>query len=214
MGIQGATGYYGSGVPAQPAPGGWPPPVIVPVNNYRPGGAAGADAYVQTAVTYAPYIAGVAPGKAAVGWVAEAKTFFARARSARTPRAAANASSSARGAMMSSIKGAVMSSVLVNGIISAAINGYKVYNKQETTAEAGAYVAGDLASAVVGGAAGGAASAAGTFLLAGILGTGLPLTIVGMGLGVVGYIVADKMLRQTEIFRKLTTSVHSMLSGR
>lgn len=201
-------------MPTMPgAAGAWPTPVTVPVNNapgYQTSGSA--DQYIQSAVSMAPYAAGVAPGKAAIGQVAEAKTFFAKAAKSKSMAAKANAGAAGRSALMGSVVSAVKSSVLVNGILSLAMNGYKVYKNQETMGQAAGEVSGDLMSAVVGGAAGGAASAAGGMLLAGVLGTGLPLTLVGIGLGIAGYMIADTMFRKTTFFTNVKTKVAQMFN--
>jgi hypothetical protein len=152
------------------------------------------------------------PGKSAVSKVTEAKEFFLKAKKSKSAATSARASQAGRSAMFGSILSAVKTSVIVNGLFSLAINGWKVYNKTETVGQAGGEVTGDLMSAVVGGAAGGAASAVGTFALAGILGTGLPLTLAGIGLGIAGYMLADGVLRKTKFFNDVKAKVTQMLS--
>lgn len=198
--------YAAPGVYSTPAP----TPVVVPINN---AGGGTLDQLVLTAGSAAPIAAGIAPGKAAAGAIVEAKGHFIRASASRSARTSANASAAGRSALFGSVLSAVKSSVLINGIISVAVNGYMVATNKRTVADASGEVAGDLTSAVVGGAAGGVASAAGTFLLAGILGTGLPLTLAGMALGVAGYMVADTMLRQTPIFNQIKSSVRKMFGA-
>lgn len=205
------------GLTPPPPPAGWPTPVTVPVNTapvYQPnyGQQLPYDQYVQAATEVVPYMAGVVPGKAAASAVRESKVMFARAAKSRSATAAARASSAGRSALFGSVMGAIRSSVIINGVLSLGINGYKLFKKETTMADAGANVTGDMMSAVVGGAAGGLASAAGTFALAGVLGTGLPLTLVGMGLGVAGYLVADRFLRGTKLFQDVTGAVRRMLS--
>jgi hypothetical protein len=207
------AGYYTNpmaGAAPQPQ---YPAPVVVPVNNAS---ANSTDAYIAQAVQVAPLGAGMMPGKTATNAVREAKGFFlkakGRATTSRGMSAKAAAASSGRSALLGTVTGAIKSSVIFNGLLSLAINGYKVYNKQETMADGGANFAGDMTSAVVGGAAGGLAAGAGTFLLAGILGTGLPLTLAGMALGCVGYFVADNLLKNTAIYNKIKTTVHGWLS--
>lgn len=191
----------------------WPTPVTVPVNNAPAyGNNQGYDSYIQTAVSAAPYTAGAMPGKAAVSKITEAKEFFLKAKKSKSAATAARAGEAGRSAMFGSILSAVKSSVIVNGVISLALNGWKVYNKEETLGQAGGNVTGDLMSAVVGGAAGGVCSALGTFALAGVLGTGLPLTLAGIGLGIVGYMVADGWLKKTKIYNDVKTKVATMLA--
>lgn len=222
----GVNGYYATTTmppappvapPPPPLPGGaatgWPPAVTVPVNTAPAyGNQNGYDSYIQTAVSAAPYAQGIAPGKAAVSKVTEAKEFFSKASRSKSASARANAGSAGRSAMFGSVLGAIKTSVIVNGLLSIGLNGWKVYNKEQSMATAGGNVAGDLTSAVVGGAAGGVASAAGTFVLAGILGTGLPLTLAGIGLGIAGYMVADGMLKKTAFYNNLKAKVSQMLA--
>lgn len=205
------------GVIPPPPPAGWPTPVTVPVNSapvYQPNYGEGQnyDQYIQAATEAVPFIAGTVPGKVATSAVRESKAMFARAAKSRSATAAAKASSAGRSALFGSVMGAIRSSVIINGVLSLGINGYKLFRNQTTMADAGANVTGDMMSAVVGGAAGGLASAAGTFALAGVLGTGLPLTLVGMGLGVAGYLVADQFLRGTKIFQDVTGAVRRALA--
>ncbi len=205
--------------PGMPYPAGsaatnpWPAPVTVPVNNAPAyGNTQGYDSYIQSAVSAAPYGAGIAPGKAAVSKIREAKEFFLKAKKSKSAATAARAGEAGRSAMFGSILGAIKTSVIFNGLFSLAINGYKVYAKQSTVGQAGGEVTGDLMSAVVGGAAGGAASALGTFALAGILGTGLPLTLAGIGLGIAGYMLADGVLKKTSFYNSAKAKVASMLA--
>ena len=205
------AGYYNAPV-AGAAPQ-YPAPVVVPVNN---AGANNTDAYIAQAVSVAPLGAGMMPGKTATNAVREAKGWFlkskGRAATSRGMSAKAAAASNGRGALLGSITGAIKSSLIFNGLMSLAVNGYKVYKKQETMADGGANFAGDMTSALVGGAAGGLAAGAGTFLLAGILGTGLPLTLAGMALGCVGYFIADNLLKNTSFYNKIKTTVHGWLA--
>lgn len=111
--------------------------------------------------------------------------------------------------------GAVKSSALVSGAISLALNGYAVIKGQRTVAEAGANVVGDVAAGAVGGVGGAVASAFGAPLIAGALGIagGLPLTALTFGLGLGGYWLADKLFRNTGLFKSLKADVQSLLSG-
>lgn len=212
----GVNGYFTTttlpGVTPPPPPQGWPQPVTVPVNNAPAFTGQGTDQYVTMAAQYAPMVAGAIPGKTAAAAVGEAKGFFAKAARSKSATTAARASTAGRSALFGSVMGAIKSSVIVNGVLTLAINGFKVATGKMSLADAGANVSGDLMSAVVGGAVGGAASAAGTFALAGILGTGFPLTLVGMGLGIAGYLVADSFLRNTKIYNDVKTSVRNLLA--
>lgn len=215
---------YGAAGTTPPAPGAWPTPVVVPVNN-APGytGTSDVDSYIQSAAAAAPFTAGVMPGKKAASLVAESFPAFGRrvtrsgARStgrtaSKTVRARSGVGQSG-GGFFAGVMGAIKTSVIVNGLFSLAINGYQVYSKKQTMAQGGANFSGDLMSAVVGGAAGGVASAAGTAILCSAFGmtAGLPLTLIGIGLGVVGYMVGDTFLKNTKIYNDVKTKVHSLL---
>ncbi|MEB3196423.1 MAG: hypothetical protein VKP62_04395 [Candidatus Sericytochromatia bacterium] len=195
-----------------PPPAGWPAPVTVPVNNAPGFQPQGTDAYIGAVAQYAPLVAGAVPGRSAAVAVGEAKGLFAKAARSKSASTAARAGQAGRSAMFGSVLGAVKSSALVNGVLTLAVNGYLLATGKLTLPDAGANVSGDMMSAVVGGAAGGAASALGTFALAGLLGTGLPLTLVGMGLGIAGYLVADTFLRQTKLYQDVKSSVRQLLA--
>ncbi|MFN3429157.1 MAG: hypothetical protein ACK46X_04300 [Candidatus Sericytochromatia bacterium] len=111
--------------------------------------------------------------------------------------------------------GAVKTSALVSGAISLALNGYAVIKGQQTFAQGGSNVVGDVAAGAVGGVGGAVASAFGAPLIAGALGIagGLPLTALTFGLGLGGYWLADKLFRNTGFFKSLKADVHSLLSG-
>jgi hypothetical protein len=210
--------------PAAPAANGQPQPVVVNVNNAnayqqqpgRVGTTFAADQYVSTATAIAtkaaPYLPGAVAGTKAAKGIGLAKEAFAKASRSRSMRTKASAGSAGRSAAFGGIMSAVKSSVLFNGLISLGLNGYKVFKKEQGVADAGANVTGDVAAAAVGGAAGAAASAAGTALLAGVIGTGFPLTLVGLGLGIGGYMVADHFFRNTAFFNTMKTGVKNMLS--
>lgn len=217
--------YYAGPVATtvQPTAPGQPQPVVVNVNNAQgyqqvPGGVStfNADKYIQTATTVAQQVAPYAPGAVAGAKAAKgmglAKESFAKASRSRSATVKANAGAAGRSAAFGGIMSAVKSSVLFNGVISLALNGYKVFKKEQGVADAGANVTGDVAAAAVGGAAGAAASAAGTALLAGVLGTGFPLTVVGLGLGIGGYMLADTFFRKTALFQNLKTGVKNALA--
>lgn len=211
-----AAGYYtpmGAG-PAPAAAPVQPQPVVVPVNNYSQNNT---DAYIQSVSAAAPLGAGVMPGKTAVNGVREYKGWAIKAKgvakSSRGMAMKAQAATNARSALFGSITGAIKSSLIFNGLFSLVTNGWKVYKHQETTADAGTNFAGDMTSAVVGGAAAGAATMAGTALLSGILGVGLPLTLAGMAIGAGAYFLADNLWKQTSIYNSIKAKVHRMLGG-
>ena len=221
------NGYFAT--PAAPqapqynAQPGQPQPTVVNVNNYQAPGAVkpfGLDQYgpemqqlSQIAQQAAPYAAPAAVGLKINGAMAPAKAKFSTA--ARSSRAATKAKNVSQGRSLAfgGIMNAVKSSVIFNGILSLAMNGYKVFTKQQTVADGGANVTGDVASAAVGGAAGAVASAAGTALLGSLGLAGLPLTLLTVGLGVGGYLVADTMFRKTNFFQTMTSSVRNALQG-
>lgn len=109
---------------------------------------------------------------------------------------------------------AVKSSVIIGGVISALTNGYALFKGQQTGAQAGANVAGDLVSSAVGGAAGAVASWMGCGMLASMGLAGGMLTVAGLGLGIAGYYVADKILRNTTLFQQFQHGVYAMLGGK
>lgn len=115
--------------------------------------------------------------------------------------------------MFGGITSAVKSSVIWGGVISLALNGYKVFKKEQTVSAAGTYVVGDVASAAVGGAAGAVASAIGTPILAGMFGpASILVTLGGIGLGIAGYFVADKFFRNTKLFESIHNGAYNTLS--
>lgn len=168
---------------------------------------------IQAITANAPMIAGALPGHTSTESVREAKAFFTKARmSAATTRGMQQkqvALDAGTSSMWGSITGAIKTSLIFNGLLSLAINGYMLYTNQETNQDAGANVAGDLTTAVVGGAAAGAATMGGTYLLAGILGVGLPLTLCGMALGCVGYFLAANVWQSTSIYNQIKAAVHN-----
>jgi hypothetical protein len=108
---------------------------------------------------------------------------------------------------------AVKSSVIWGTVLSAGINGYQYFNKQETGAQAGANVSGDVVSSVVGGAAGALVSYAGGGMLAAMGMSGIALSLTGIGLGIAGFFVADQLLRKTPMFQSFQSGVYKMFGG-
>jgi hypothetical protein len=111
--------------------------------------------------------------------------------------------------------GAVKTSALVSGGISLALNGYAMLKGQETFAEGGSNVVGDVAAGAVGGVGGAVVSSFGVPLIAGALGIagGFPLTALSFGLGLGGYWLADKLFRKTSLFQSIKQDVFNLLSG-
>lgn len=159
-----------------------------------------------------PITAGAAPGIRAARGVGEARMHFLRASTAKSARTQISAAASGRSAIFGGVWSAVKFSVLLKGATSLAMNAYRVYTGRETMADGGANVAGDLVSSVVGGAAAGVASGLGTYLLSGLFGTGMLLTVAGAVIGCAGFFVADGLLRQTTLYNQLKAKVHAALS--
>lgn len=111
---------------------------------------------------------------------------------------------------------AVKSSAIVGGAISLLFNGYAVMKGQQSFAEGGSNVVGDVAASAVGGAGGAVASAVGTSFLAGALGiaSGGWITLLSLGLGIGGYMLTDKLFRSTGFFQSLKQDVFNLLSGK
>jgi hypothetical protein len=220
------TQPYGANLPLQPRPVAGNGNGTYNVNfNVNP------DTYtsagVQLATKAAPHVPGAVAGYQAKEGIVDG---LRRARTIRNARYRSRAyggryGSSSRsykgksavgsgsGTMFSGITKAVKSSVLWGGLISLGLNGYKVFKKEQTVATAGANVTGDLASAAVGGAAGAVASAVATPMLAAAFGpASLLVTLGGIGVGIAGYFVADKFLRNTSFFQNLTTKAHDLVA--
>lgn len=122
----------------------------------------------------------------------------------------ARASEGALGAALEGVAGAAKSSALIGGAVSVGIHGYKVFQRQESLAEGGANVVGDVAAAAGGGAIGAAASA----LLTAALGlSGFPLAVVSLGVGLAGYLLGEAYVRRTPAFQKLTQGTFAFLSA-
>lgn len=111
---------------------------------------------------------------------------------------------------------AVKSSAIVSGAISLLFNGYAVLKGQQSFAEGGSNVVGDVAAGAVGGAGGAVASAVGTSFLASALGiaSGGWITLLSLGLGIGGYMLTDKLFRSSGLFKSLKQDVFNLLSGK
>lgn len=151
------------------------------------------------------------PGGVA-GYVAHAGApgFLGGAPRVRTRRSVRSKSSAGFGGnMIAAVKG----SVLVGGLLSIWSNGKRYMNKQQDLATTAKNVTGDVAVAAVGGAAGALASTIATPLLAGVLGpASLLVTLGSIGLGMVGFALAENWLRNTPFFQQATNTVHSTIA--
>ncbi|MFP5502872.1 MAG: hypothetical protein ACLGIN_10315, partial [Candidatus Sericytochromatia bacterium] len=160
----------------------------------------------------APPVPGAVAGFQARGGFGGVATAARRGRRVST-RGGARVGGAGAG-QLGGVLGAIKSSVIVGGLISIGVNGYQAIKGQQTWRQAGTAVAGDLASAAVGGAAGAAASAIATPMLAGMLGAGsLIVTLGSIGVGIAAYAVADSWLRKTPFFQKMTGTVSSTLQS-
>lgn len=159
------------------------------------------------AIEAAPYLHGAMVGHEGMASVRAS----ARRRGGRV-RAAGRGVSASEGLVGGALKGvlgAAKSSAVIGGAVSVGIHGYKVMQGQESVAEGGANVVGDLVAAAGGGAIGAAASAIGTAAF-GL--SGIPLALVGLGLGMAGYILGEAYMRRTPLFQKVTQSTFAALS--
>jgi YD repeat-containing protein len=126
----------------------------------------------------------------------------------------ARVGSSSRQPAAFGIWSAVKSSIIIGSVVSAVTNGYALLKGQVTGAQAGTNFAGDVVSSAVGGTAAAVASWAGCGMLASFGMAGGLLTVAGIGLGIAGYFVADKLLRETTQFKSFQSGVYSMLGGK
>lgn len=210
------SGYY----PSYPAPSGGAVAVPTPVQPMAarpmaPAATATAmnpDTIMQVSSAITPLTAGVAPGLKVARQVTTTRGVIASARrgSMRAMRAGAPTMG---GALMSGVWSAVKMSLLFKGVASIVTNGIKLYKHQETVADAGTNVVGDLMSSVVAGSAAGLAGGLGAMLLGGALGTGLMLTVVTSLIGAAAFFVADNLLRETSFYNNIKASVHTALNN-
>lgn len=103
-------------------------------------------------------------------------------------------------------------SALVGAGLSLIQHGGAYMRGQTTFAVAAAEVTNDTTSAAISGFAGAAASTAACGMLAGVVGTGLGLTLVGLVAGIAAYSVVDSWFRGTELSMKLRSTVHNLLA--
>ncbi|MEB3195965.1 MAG: hypothetical protein VKP62_02070 [Candidatus Sericytochromatia bacterium] len=115
-------------------------------------------------------------------------------------------------AIGSSVIGNVKGALWFTGLFSLAWNAGTVLFGRTSVPDAGANVAGDLVSNVVGGAAGATASTLGTLVLGAILGPGPVLTVSAAGLGLVMFFVADALVKRSGFYKQTKVQVRQMLS--
>ncbi|MFN8674689.1 MAG: hypothetical protein U0457_21730 [Candidatus Sericytochromatia bacterium] len=111
---------------------------------------------------------------------------------------------------ITSMKGAGIGALIAGGV-SAITNIYDVSTGKKTGAEAVGTAAADAASGAVGGMLGVASGGLATFALSSMLGS-TPLMIVGVGVGALGAIAADKLFKGTGLYDGLRNSVIKMMS--
>jgi hypothetical protein len=108
--------------------------------------------------------------------------------------------------------GAVKSSVVVGAVMSLVVNAVMLNRGQENFAMATTNVTGDVIASGIGGMAGAGATMLGASILGGFMAPGLLLT-VGAGLcGIGGILLADTMLRQSQIFQTLQAKVYGLFA--
>lgn len=139
-------------------------------------------------------------------------SYYTGSRSRVSTRTTGGAKVGMRGDFGARMWGAVKSSVIVGAIISVATNGYDLMKSRITFAQAGSNVVGDVMGSAVGGLGGAVATSAGTAMLAGVVGTGFGATLLSIGLGIGGFMLADYLFRQTSFFKNVTAKVHEVLA--
>jgi hypothetical protein len=115
-------------------------------------------------------------------------------------------------AVGASIGGNIRGALLFTGILSVVWNVGAVLLRKSSVPDAGAAVAGDLVSNVVGGAAGAAASTLGTIALGTVIGAGPALTIASAVLGIGTFFVADALVKRSALYHGAKASVRKALS--
>lgn len=107
---------------------------------------------------------------------------------------------------------AAKTSALVAAALSVVQHGGAYMRGQTTFAVAAAEITNDTAAGALGGFAGAAASTAACTMLAGVVGTGFGLTLVGLVAGVAAYSVVDAWFRSTQVSLKLRSTIHNVLA--
>lgn len=109
---------------------------------------------------------------------------------------------------------AARNSAIFAGLISLAVNGYKVIAGKERISEAAGSVVADTADGAFSGALGAAASGAAIFG-AGALGltVGLPLTLVGIAAGIGGALLGSLIFKKIGIYGAIKNGVTKLFGG-
>ena len=105
------------------------------------------------------------------------------------------------GLMGTQLGAALKSSLIAGAVVSTLVNGYRLMNNQQTFSVSITNIASDVVAAGVAGMAGSLAATAAGALLGGMLGPGLLLTLGTAAAGLGGIILADNMLRQSQMFQ-------------
>lgn len=112
------------------------------------------------------------------------------------------------------MKAGAKNGALFSAVISGVVNGFQVLTGQKRLSEGVGTVAADTASGAVSGAAGAAVSglalaAAGAFGLT----AGLPLTLIGIGAGLLGAFVGDRFFKGTGVYDGIKGLVTKIFGG-
>jgi hypothetical protein len=211
-------------VPTAPAPIYGTTPTYGTVPAY-PGYPAPTNAGLGLLGSAASWLGGAIAGLKAGGSWRRATTAVRRSRAAsystRAPRGygsryTTRSTGRARVGMTGKVGGqfmsAVKTSVIWGSLISIGVNTWGVMKNQQTFAQAGSNITGDVMSSVVGGVGGAAASALGTAIFGGMLGSGLMLSVASIGFGIAGFMIADGIFRNTNFFKTVTGKVQAMLT--
>ncbi|MEB3198384.1 MAG: hypothetical protein VKP62_14385 [Candidatus Sericytochromatia bacterium] len=138
---------------------------------------------------------------------------YGQFRSSYSRRGGAEVGMGASSRVLGRLGNAIRSSALWGTGLSLGLNLWALAERRITGAQAGVNVVGDAMASVVGGTTGALASAAGTAMLGGLLGTGLPMVLAAAALGIGGYLLGDAWLRQTRFFQDVQLAVWRMLGG-
>lgn len=213
------TGYYTAPTmpvqtttaPAQPVP------VNVDVNN-TPSPSLGnlnIDQYLPSmanAASYAPYAEGALAGMKTLRGGQAGVALTKMSNMSSKSRNYSKVVSGARSSIWQNLGATTMRSGIISGLVSAATNGYKMYKGELTVAQGGSNIAGDVAGGIAGGLGAGVATALGATVLTTMGIAGLPLTIAGLGLGIVGFLAGDGLLRKLPVFAQGKQWVHDQLA--
>jgi hypothetical protein len=134
---------------------------------------------------------------------------FTQVSSRTTAAGKAYAATRAVGA---SVAGNVRGALWFTGILSVGWNLGAVLLRKSSVPDAGAAIAGDLVSNVVGGAAGATVSTLGTIALGTIMGAGPALTIASAFLGIGTFMVADALVKRSDLYKAAKARVREALS--